>query len=179
MRNTRSKQIALGGVFAALAILFMLIGSFLPIATFMAPIFAGICLIPLAIELGAKTALLAYLAVSLLSLFLVADREMALFFIFLFGYYPILHPRLQKIKHKAPRVFVKLLLFNATVAAVYSLLLFLFTVPALREEFSNQAPWFWGLVLVVGNITFLVYDILVDKMRFVYVHHVRDKIIRR
>lgn len=81
-RQSESRRIALGGVFGALALALMLAGGFLPLATFAAPAFAGLLLVPVAIECGVKAGLLAYAAIGLLALFLVADKEMALIFCF-------------------------------------------------------------------------------------------------
>lgn len=175
----RSKQIAVGGVFAAIAIVIMLSGGLFPVATFTAPVLASLCLLPVMIELGPKTALLAYLAVSILSFMLVPDQELVLFFVLLTGYYPMLQPKINGLRFKPLRWFFKLLLFNGAVAAVYALLLLLFTSPALQQELASRPWWFWGILLGAGNATFVLYDILLGKVRFVYLYKLRKMIFRR
>ena len=169
---------ALGGVLCALATVFLLGAGFLPIATFSGPIFASLCLIPLVSELGVKTALMAYGAISLLSLFIVPDKEVVLFFILLTGYYPSLQPQIQRLRSKILRVVCKLGLFNVAVVATYAILLFLFTSPGLQKELVERAPWFWGMLLIVGNLTFLLYDVLIDKIRIIYIYRFRKNIFR-
>ncbi len=177
--KNRTKRVAFGGVFAALAASLMLLGGFLPLATFSAPIFASICILFLLLELGPKTALLAYGAVSLLSLFLVADKEIALLFVLVFGFYPVLQASLARIKAKPFRVLLKLLFFNLTTLVSYFLLLFLFADPVLLDEFSQNAPWFWAGILLLGNIVFFAYDMLLDKLKVVYFARLRPRLFRK
>lgn len=177
-RGTRSRSIALGGMFAALAVVLLLAGGIFPFATFVAPVFAGVMLLPIAIELGGKVALLTYATASILCFLLVPDRELCLFFVFLFGYYPILQPRLQCIKNRGLRMVAKLGLFNVTVAAVYIVLLLLFTSPALASEFASYAPWFWAALLVLANFVFVVYDIMVIRLRLWYTLYLRKKLFK-
>ena len=73
-------------------------------------------------------ALTAYGAVSLLSLLFVPDKEVALVFVFLLGYYPLVKPRFERIRLPLVRVLCKLLLCNGAVLTMYGLVLLL--VPA-------------------------------------------------
>ena len=173
-----TRAIALGGVFAALAVVIMLVGGYIPIGTFAAPIFAGICLLPIAMELGTKWALLCYLAVSIISAMLVPDQELVLFFIVLFGYYPVLQPKLAKIKSKVLRMVAKLVIFNVAVAAVYAVLLLLLASPGLIAEFSENGALFWAFLLVLANVTFVLYDIMLEKVRLIYLYRVRKRLFR-
>ena len=167
----------MGGIFGALSIVIMLVGGYLPIATFVAPIFAGICLVPVAMELGIRPALLTYVGVAILSAFFVfpVDPEAAFFFIMFMGYYPIIQPYFAKIKSKALRYLLKLGIFNIAIVACYTLLLFVFVSPALQEEFAGFAVWMWLGLLLIGNVLFVVYDILLDKVRIIYIHRVRKQ----
>ena len=65
MKND-SRNLALGGVMAALGAMFMLLGGGSPAATFCAPALAGLALVPVFAEGGAKLALGAYAAIAAL-----------------------------------------------------------------------------------------------------------------
>ncbi len=158
----------------------MLIGGYLPTATFFAPVLAGLCFIPLATELGVRTALLAYLVVSILSAFFVfpVDPEAAFFFILFMGYYPIIYPFFAKFKNIILRYLLKLLLFNAAIVSGYLLLLYVFISPALLEEFTAEAAWMWALLLLLGNVLFFIYDLLIDKVKIIYIHQLRKRFFR-
>ena len=79
-------------------------------------------------ECGITMAWTAYAAVSLLGLLFVPDKEIALIFTVLLGYYPLVKPRFDRIRPRALQLVCKLLLCNAAVLAMYGLLLVL--VPA-------------------------------------------------
>ncbi|MGD9559333.1 MAG: hypothetical protein AB7V55_01850 [Oscillospiraceae bacterium] len=175
---SRARRVALGGILSAVSLLFLLAGGLIPVGTFAAPIFAGLCLMPIAMDIGTKTALLCYAAVSILGVVIVPDTELVLFFIVLCGYYPILYPTLGRIKSRVLRWVVKLLLFNAAVLAVYCLLFFFFTGPTVLETLTARAPWYWAALLAVGNVTFVLYDVLIDKLKIVYVQRFRKYLFR-
>lgn len=175
-KNNLPRRVAFSGVLGALAVVFLFGGAVVPIATFMAPIFASLCLLPLAVEFGTRAALLAFAAVSLVSLLVVPDREVVLFFVLLLGYYPILQPVINRLKSRVLRWVLKIGLFNAAVMVVYTLLLLFFAAPPLREELTNSPRWYWAVLLAGGNATFVLYDILVDKTRLIYIHKVRNKL---
>ncbi len=175
---SRTRKIALGGVFSALCVVVMLFGGFIPVATLTAPMLAGLCLLPVVVELGPKTTLVVYATVGILSFFLVPDREITLFFLLLFGYYPVLQPRLARLPNKIMRYAAKLALFNFALALVYVILLFLLVSPALLAEFSGSAVWFWVVLLLMANVTFLLYDLLIDKLRILYIHRFRGRFFR-
>ena len=73
-RKSESRRVAVGGVFGALALVLMLAGGFLPLATFAAPAFAGLLIVPVAIEFGVKTGVLVYAAIGLLALVLALEE---------------------------------------------------------------------------------------------------------
>ncbi len=177
-KHNQSKKVALGGICAALCLLVMLVGGFLPLSTFSGPILASLLLVPLTVELGAKTTLLCYAAVSLLSLLIVPDREAVLFFLLLTGYYPLLQPQYLKIRLRPVRWILKLVLFNIAIAITYIILLFLFVSPAVQQEFANQAPWLLVVTWVVANVLFVLYDILIDKVRIIYIYRIRKRFFR-
>ncbi len=171
--NDRARRIAVGGLFSALSLVLMAGGNLLPVATFVAPAFAGIFLVPVAIEVGTRTALISYAAISLISLFLLPDKEMALFFITLLGYYPLLQPAFMRISNRFLRQGAKLLLCNVAAAAAVLGVLFAFTSAEARAELFSGSWLFTAVTVVFGNIVFFLYDILLDRLRPLYFGRLR------
>jgi hypothetical protein len=99
VHNKSSTRIALGGISAALCLVVMMTTALMPFATYALPALAGILLIPIAFELGCNTAWITYIAVAILSILIVPDKEAALMFISFFGYYPILKIYIDKLKN--------------------------------------------------------------------------------
>ena len=70
---------------SALSVVVLLVGNVLQIGTYAAPMLASFLLIPVLEDYGKKYALLLYAVVSLLSLFLVPDKELVLFMFWCWG----------------------------------------------------------------------------------------------
>jgi len=147
-----AKQMATCAMMTAVCVVLMLLGGILEIGIYAAPMFAGLCLVPIGERWGRRTQLMVYLAVALLSFLLVPSLEENLIFAALLGWYPILRPSLQKLP-RLLRLSVKLLLFNAVIIAVEALLLTLITPEPV-------GGWMLVLLLVLGNFAFLAYDFL-------------------
>ena len=105
------------GMAAALSVALMLLGAVVPVLMFVAPAAASLLIATVCMECGMKMALTAYGAVSLLSLLFVPDKEVALVFVFLLGYYPLVKPKFERIRPKLLRGVCKLLLCNGALSA--------------------------------------------------------------
>lgn len=157
MRKTESQKIALCGVLGALSVVVMLLGAALQIGTYAAPMFAAFLLVPVLEEYGPRYALLLYATVSILAVLLVPETELALFYLLVVGYYPVLRRVLCKLKPAALRWGLTLLIFNGATAAVYLLLFALFG-PAVWQELTADGMAFLVLLLLIGNLAFFLCD---------------------
>lgn len=176
MKQKISTKIAFCGVLAALMVVIMLLGTLFPLATYACPAVAGALLIPAVWEFGSPTGWILYAAAAILTLLLCPDKEAAILFLLLLGWYPALRPTLQHLPHRAIRLVVKLLLFNLAIAASYLLLLFVLSLPDLvREAAQWTGPLVLGLLLL-GNVTFLLYDLLLARLTNWYVYRLRARL---
>ena len=176
MARSRSKRVALCGVICALSVVLMLSGSIIPCATFCAPALAGAMLMVVAMECGMHLAWMCYGAISVLSVLLVPDKELALFFVFLFGHYPLLKAHLQRMHCKPLAWLCKAAVFNLAVVAVYGLLLFVLPMPGLVEEFAQTQSWLLAVLLALGNLCFFVYDAALLSVLQMYVLRIKPRI---
>ena len=146
----------------------MLLGAVIPIAMFIAPALAGFLIATVCVECGRTMALTAYAAVSLLALLFVPDKEVALIFVFLLGYYPLAKPKFERIRPAVLRIVCKLLLCNAAVLAMYGLLLVLIPAGSISQELRTTA-WIVTLsTLAMGNVAFLLYDRALHNLLMLY-----------
>lgn len=150
---------ALGGVTAALAVVIMCAGTLIPVATYVVPMMLCLFLGALKPMLGVKYGIAWYLSVAILGLLMAPDKEAAALFAFL-GYYPLLKPWLDK---KPLAIVWKLLLFNVTVLAMYWLLMNVFGMAAIQEEFRELGTVMTVATLILGNITFFLMDSLLSR----------------
>ena len=150
---------ALGGVLAALAVVIMSLGTLIPIATYVCPMFSMLILQLVRNTSGSRIAWAWYGAVAILSLLMAPDKEAAAIFLAL-GYYPILKPKLDRRKGK--RLW-KLLFFNTVILITYWLLMHLLGFDQLVSEFSEMGLVMTALLLVLGNVIFFLLDKVLER----------------
>lgn len=156
--KNRISKIALCGVLSALSVVLLLVGNVLQIGTYAAPMLASFLLIPVLEDYGKKYALLLYAVVSLLSLFLVPDKELVLFYVLVLGYYPVLRVRLNNIRRGVLRWMAKFGCFNAAVVVMYALLIVVLAPPELVQEFAAEGTPMLLALLALGNLSFWLCD---------------------
>ena len=164
--HRQSRKASLCGMMAALSVVILCLGGMIPLATFACPMLAMLCLIPAVCEYGVGTALLLYGAASILALLLGPDKEIALLYVFL-GWYPGVRPRLEAIPWPV-RWTVKCALFTLAVMAMYILVLHVFRLKAVVEEFAGYSTVMLLAMMALGNITFLIFDRVLDRMARAY-----------
>ena len=152
-------SVALGGVLAALGVVIMCLGTIIPVATYICPMACMILAQVVLKTCGGKMGWAWYGAVAFLSLLLAPDKEAAAVFAAL-GYYPLVKPRLEK--RKFPWLW-KALLFNAVILALYWLLIHLFGLDALAEEFAESGRVMTVVILLLGNVTFFLLDRVLSR----------------
>ena len=158
-RNDAPRKMAVGGMLAALAVVLMSLGGLIPMATYVCPMLAMLIL-QLVLQLcGRRIGWAWYGAVAILSVLLGPDKEGAAVFVFL-GYYPLVKPLLDRTRLKW---LWKLVLFNTATVVMYWLLMHLFGMAQLASEFAGMGYVMLGLTLVMGNVTFLLIDRILER----------------
>lgn len=162
-----SSKTALGGIVAALSVTMMFLTAVIPTLTYALPAAAGVLLIIVVIEIDKKWAFGVYAAVSLLSLLILPDKEAAVMYVFFFGHYPIVKAILEgKLQNRAALWILKFLIFNVSVVAAYLIIIYVFQLPMDEmEEFGKWGVW---VLLGLGNVVFLVYDVALSRLVTLY-----------
>ena len=159
MRNSPAKQIAFGGVFAALALVIMNLGSLIPVATYVCPMLCMLILALVTKMCGNRIGWTWYGAVAILSCRMAPDKEAAAVFVFL-GFYPILKPRFDKMRFP---IIPKLVFFNVLILAMYWLLLKLLRMDQIAAEFAEMGKVLTAMMLVMGNLIFVLTDVALSR----------------
>ena len=158
--KTVTKNVALGGVLAALAIVIMLLGGFIPVATYICPMLCMILCFAVSHICGKRIAWAWYGAVAILSCIFAPDKEAAAVFVFL-GYYPIMKEFFDKIHWG---FILKLLYFNISVCALYGLLIHFLGMDQLMAEFTEFGLIGLAVLIVLGNIVFALTDLVLNRI---------------
>ena len=154
-----SYRVALGGIVSALCLVVMFLAGVMPALYLLLPMIAGVLLMIIAVEVNKGWALLTYLSVSILSVFITFDKEAALIFIMFFGHYPILRMNIQKIKNGLFRRIVKFAVFNVCVLAYFYATVFIFGFDEILEEFNEFGRYGGYIMLGISNLVFVLYDV--------------------
>ena len=155
----KSKQMALCGLLTALAVVFMILASAIGIGTFAGPLLAMIALLPLLEEYGSKT--LQYLELSLVFA--------------AFGWYPVLRPKLNRIASRPVRLLLKIVICVAVILLLYGVLLNLLGMTA---DLENAALLLNLFLLVLGAFTFLMMDLALERVTFLWHKKFRKRFFR-
>ena len=159
MRSSSARHIAFGGMFAAVAMVIMNLGSLIPVATFVCPMLCMMVLAFVRKMCGQRIAWAWYGAVAILSLIMAPDKEAAAVFAFL-GFYPIVKIKLDKIRFGFA---VKLTLFNVLILLIYALLIHLFGMAQIAAEYREMGIAMTAIMLILGNVAFFLLDHVLSR----------------
>ncbi|MEG0804382.1 MAG: hypothetical protein RSF90_05455, partial [Pygmaiobacter sp.] len=68
---------------------------------------------------------------------------------------------------------------NAAIYSRHSIILFLFPIRAVVEEFSDSSLLFTVGLVLLANIAFVVYDLALVKVRLLYYYRLRPKLLKK
>lgn len=177
--NKLSYKVSLGGIVASLCLLMMFLTAVFPPLNMTLPLFAGMFISVVAIETSPSWALVTYAAVSILSFFITPDKQAPVFFALLFGYYPVLKDIIEKLKYIVLRFILKLTVFNIAIVLIYQLIVKLFGVMDLMEEFGFMNEFMIPALLLICNGTLLLYDYTLGLVKECYLKWFRPTFLRK
>ena len=160
MRKTPAAVIAFGGMMAAVAVVIMNLVGLIPVATFVCPMLCMMILTLVVRFCGKRIGWAWYGAVSILSVLFAPDKEAAAIFVFL-GYYPMIKPMLDK--WKSGKV-LKFVFFNAVILVMYWLLIHLFGLAQIAQEYNELGKAMTAVTLLMGNLIFYLLDRILGRI---------------
>ncbi len=134
--------------------------------TYALPAVAGALTIFMVIETDKKWAFGVYCTVAILGMLLVPEKEVAVMYLVFFGYYPIYKALLESKLPSAVGWIIKVLSFAGTMAGSYYLMMKFMGVTI--DETEEWGVWAYPILLGMGTLTFIIYDIALTKMITLY-----------
>ncbi len=168
----KSAKITMSASIAALSVVAMLL-SYFPYFTYAVPAFSGLFIMVALIETGAAYALGAYVVSALLAL-LICEKESAVLYLCLFGFYPVLKAVLEKMRKPVLEWIIKMLALNASIFVSYLIASFAFGI-----SYSDLGELMrYGAIVFVAlcNIVFVLYDIAVSRVAMFYMARLHPQI---
>lgn len=174
-----SYRVSLGGIVAALCLVMMFLTAVFPPLNITLPLFAGMLITVVAIEVSTSWSFVTYAVVAVLSFFVTPDKEAWLFFTFFFGYYPVAKSYFEAMKSKVLCWLCKLVSFNISVVIIFYVTMNILGTIDLFEEFGFYNQWLIPGLLVFGNIIFIFYDYTLTQVIAAYKKWFRPTFLRK
>ena len=171
--------VSLCGIMCGLALAMMFFLSMVPSFEYISPAVAGVLIWVVRDRLGVKYGLVSYFAVGLLGILFTPNYEASMMFIFLLGYYPIIRQYIMKIKLGVLRWAAKIGVYTAGAGCAYLLLIYLFNMKQLLEDFGEFGKYGSILILFMGGVAFVMYDIFLGLFFPFYEKMLKPKIQKR
>jgi len=160
----KTKTLTASALMAALCVAILAIGSIVESLDLSLAVIAGLVVMICATEYGDRIGLAVFAVSAVLSM-LLPMRSGPLCFLVLFGWYPIAQKKLHQLPPVLCRV-VKTVIFNAALILVLALSAFLTGL---------ETKLIYGILLVLGNLMFVLYDILLDRFLIWYILKIRPR----
>lgn len=163
----KTKAITFSGLTIALIVVLMFMASIIDVLDYTISAICGILVTFILIEFGTASALSVYLGASILSLIIVPSKINAILFIAFCGWYPFIKRALEKVREPVGTI-LKFAVFNISITVIIAISKAVFL-------FENTSAVWYVLLYALCNFTFLLYDLLITKLIFIYVHKYRKK----
>lgn len=162
----KSKKIAFSGVFSALCVVVLFIGSVFQTLDLSAAAFGSFIVLASLIELGTGYTFGIYAAASVISLVILPYKSPAVVFLCFAGFYPIIKQYLNRIKPLPLSFIIRFGVFNILL----TLMIFLAKEVFIVEDDLFGFNW---IIYLMSNVVFAVYDLTLERMAFYYVNKLR------
>ena len=163
----KAKEITLSAALIALTIIILYLNLLLPISTLSILTLASL-LVPIALMRGSmKSAILVYVASSIIGFFILPINIIILYILF-FGIYGIVKYYIEKINKLPLELLLKLIFFNI----IFFIPFFIFK-SFIAIEITKLPIWlFW----IIAQIVFLVFDYALTLLISLYLEKIHTKI---
>lgn len=178
MKNTKNikntKKIVLSSLCASMGVICLYLGVFLNVMDMTAALIASLLVLFCFLEMGYGYAVAVYAMISVLSLILLPNSSPAWMFILLFGYMPISKFGCERIFKKfawLPKVLVFNIFYALIIFGGGAMLGF-----TAENQFQIPPYLVYLSFFALGNILYVLTDILYARLVRLYMVKIRDKI---
>jgi hypothetical protein len=159
-----TKKLTRAALLTALAAAAVCLGAWVPRGGLALAALAALAGAAVLIECGLGWAIGHFAAAAILALLLSPDKLPALWFVFVFGPWPVLKHLIERLRSPAARWLVKLAVFAACAAALY------FAFTAAFTGALPQLPWYALLPALCA--VFIAYDIAFSRLIGLYMRRI-------
>ena len=164
----RTRMVSISAVLSALGVILLYFGALFEVMDASMAMLASFGSILMVIECGGWYPWMIYGATSILSFVLLPNKSPVILYVFFLGFYPILKEKLEKIRFRPLRLFLKLAIFNVSAL----------TVGAVLRAFgiSIEEEMHAGILLLLLNGVFVFYDYALSVLITSYLRVFRKRL---
>ena len=166
----KTKFIAISAILCSLGTLLLYLGSVIEVLDLTAGAIASLIVVMAVIEMKGRWPYLIWLVTSALSLILLPNKFIVLFYLLFYGAYPILKSKIEKLNSIVSWV-LKLVMFNASLAIVIFVTMKIVTLSSQNPDLA-----FSWTVFAVSNVTFVLFDIALSRLITLYLLKLRQSL---
>lgn len=181
----KTKKLTMGALLAAMGVALIFIGALIETLDLTVAALASFFCIFAIIELGGIYPWLIYAVTGILAVVLMPYSLGGWYYLLLFGYYPILKEKLDKLI-KPVAWTIKILFFNLTLVLGTAVAFMLFfgnaegktLIDAFMYVFGGEevGEWFAIGIYLLANLTFIIYDFALTKIIIFYFAKIRKRL---
>lgn len=160
-KRKQSKIIAFCSVLSALGVVILYLGAILEVLDISCAALASMLCIIVYAEIGGVYPWLVYGVTGALSLLLLPSKFGAVMYVCLAGFYPMLKVLFERFVSRFLEWLCKIILFNIAMTAMIIIATFVFSV-------ADMGRMYILTLYVVGNVTFVIYDIALGMLIRLY-----------
>lgn len=163
--NVKTKKLTQSALIAALSSALLILSAVLPTGRLAVVAIAGLCMTVAVINCGAFYAAGAFAVSGVIGLLLSPVKGCAVAYLLFLGWYPIVKSPIEHIKSRTAEMMVKLLVFNAALAASYFAAVSLL-MNDLNLSIESRLPG--ALMWLAANVVFVLYDFGLTQLIMAY-----------
>lgn len=175
----KSKSIAFAGIFSALCVVGLSIGSIIQTLDLSCAFIGSLIILLSFIELGKKWAFGVYITSSIISLLWLPYKSPAIVFALFTGIYPIIKERLNRINPTIASRLIRFAYFNISACAIAIILVSFFNMDGYSEFEKLHPALLIGLLILLGNVVFYLYDLVLERASVYYIRKIRPKLFHK
>ena len=159
--SVSTRRLTACALLCALNVVFLYLGALFEVLDLSMAVVASFTGVFAVIELGRAAPWMIFAVTGILSgLLLPMPKTPALLYVLFTGYYPILKAYIERLP-RLLSLILKLIIFNAALTVLIYATMYVFTG-------GERAAWVDAVIYVVGNFTFLVYDLAMTRLISIY-----------
>ena len=161
---SRTKKLALCGVLSSLQVVILYFSSIFSVIDLTLAALTVFVMIFSVIEIGGKHPFIMYAVVSTLALIILPQKFSAVVYALFFGWYPMAKALYERFNPIAAWL-LKFITFNVSFIIIYKICISLL---GLEAEGNMDTTVYKAVMLILGNVAFLMFDIMLRLVITLY-----------